>query len=350
MPDFDINAMPQFNQQLMQINAQRTQQDEQSGSFDDRFLYFKPGNNYRFRLCWPVDPSGNRKFPFIFGNVHSDIGTGRSGEEIVCPTSDYISGKAGFRQCRCCAEASKFYQDYDEHKNQTSYELYKHFKRKSKNIAIVYVISDGLRPENNGKFMLARFAPQVADYIRRKVFGWALKKGEAPLDNDQIIGQQAFLMDNGIDMIISVGQEVTQQGTFNSYNAEFLPKPTQLPVTQADVNKAAIELKFDEDFYKLFDPAKTEKFVKENVLGLKLEYEVNGAPVAGGSGNTFDPTAMNPNNGIPAMPMNGNPTPAVDQIPMDNSAAQSNPAQKAAPIVNTAGGNALDNVLADLGL
>ena len=345
---FDINSMPQFNQQLMQINQQRVQQDEQAGSFDDRFLYFKPGNNYRFRLCWPVDPKGNRRFPFIFGNVHSDVGNGRSGKEIVCPTSDYISGKAGFRQCRCCDEASKFYKDYDEHKNQTSYELYKHFKRKSKNIALVYVISDGLRPENNGKFMLARFAPQVADYIRRKVFGWALKKGEAPLDHDQIIGQQAFLMDNGIDMIISVGQEVTQQGTFNSYNAEFLPKATQLPVTQADVNKAAIDLKFDEDFYKPFDPAETDKFVKENVLGLKLEWEVNGgAPQKGG--NTFDPTAMNPNTQMPqSMPMGATSAPIVDEIPMGGNSTPSQMAAK--PIIDKAGGNSLEGVLADLGL
>lgn len=294
---FDLNSMPQFDAQLRQVNQQRAIQDEQANSFDERFIYFKAGKNYRFRLCWPVDPNGVRKFPFIFSNIHVDRGIGRSNEEVVCPTSDYISGKAGYRQCPVCAESSKFYKDYDEHKNKTSYELYKHFKRKSNNIALVYVISDGQRPENNGKFMLARFAPQIADYIRRKVFGWALKKGEAPLDNDQIIGQQAFLMDNGVDMVVSVGTETTSEGEFNSYTAEFLPKATKLPVTQADVNKAGIELKFDEDFYKTFDAEKAAKFVKENVLGLKMEYELNGVPQKEqkGSGKVYDPSAVDPN-------------------------------------------------------
>ena len=89
MSEFDVNAMPQFDENLQQINQQKAQQDE-AMDFDPRFIYFKTGNNYRVRLCWPVDPNGVRKSPFIFKNVHRDFGQGRSGDDCVCPTSDYI--------------------------------------------------------------------------------------------------------------------------------------------------------------------------------------------------------------------------------------------------------------------
>lgn len=287
----DLNAMPDFDAAIAQATATKTTQDEQSKTFDERYVSFKPGKNYRFRLCWPVDPSGTRKFPFIFRLAHVDGGEeGREYAEVTCPTSDYILGKAGYNQCPVCTEVSAFWDDYAKTKSAVSKELYDHFKRKNRNTAMVYVVNDDNEPKNNGTFKFIYVVPQVADFLRRKIFGWAVKKGEAPLPPDQIIGKEAFLCDAGYDLSISVSFD----GQYNQYAPEFLPKPTKIPVTQADINKAGVEMKFDEDLYKVGSMAERQEFVKTRILQVKMHIELNGSTTA-----SADPMAgIDPNNAV----------------------------------------------------
>ena len=337
--NFDPNAMPDFDSGISGI-AQQHKQQEEDASFDERFIFFKTGNSYRVRLCWPVDPSGVRRTPFIFKNVHMDGGEGRTGAEVVCPTSDYIYGKAGFKACPICAELNRLYNDYKEHGNMTSKALYDQFKRKNRSVLLCYVVSDSSNPKNNGQFMLMRVPKQMVDYLNRNVFGFAVKKGEPPLPESERIGKQAFLMKAGIDLNVNVGTEVTPAGSFNSYTMQFVRNATDVPVSQAQVNQAGIDLKFDEDFFRPFDQEASQKFYKEVMLGMKMEAEIGG-------GNVFDPTKAQP---APApsieaaapmaqpsvQPAMVQPPPAIQQPP------------KAQP--SSSGPTDIDSILADLNI
>ena len=159
------------------------------------------------------------------------------------------------------------------------------------------MVSDTNDAKNNGQFMLMRVPKQIADFLRRKIFGWAVKKGENPLPDEMRVGRKAFLMQGGKDIYINVGTEATQAGTFNSYQAEFLEMGTDVPVTQADVNQAGLDLKFDEDFYKPHSKEALEKFLREDMLGMKMEMEVK-APTQ--ANNTYDPSSANTKEDKPA--------------------------------------------------
>lgn len=356
----DLNMMPSFEQSLGAINAQKQKQDDESDSFQDpRFITFRAGNTYRVRLCWPVDPNGKRIVPFIFKTIHGDFRENGTKTEVVCPTSDYISGKSGFKQCPCCKEVGDFYKDAKENKNKTSEELYKNFKRQFRNVALVYVVSDSLTVENNGSFKLMRVPHKVANFLRRKIYGWAISNDEPQLTPEQIVGKDAFLFDSGFDLMISVSKERTDAGEFNQYTPEFLPKPTAIPnVTQAHANKAAIDLKFDEDFYKMSSVDEIKKFVSDAVLKCKLSIELDA---------TYDPSKnqqkqaqhdpiqqMNPNNPPPNnqaqnMAVNNVVNNVVNNATATNNTTPAQPTEMAQPKASGQS-QSVDDILASLGL
>lgn len=342
--EFDLNAMPDFDASMGALNAQHQQQEEEAQIFDDRIIRFKAGHNYCVALTWPVDPYGRRQSPFICRVTHGDYGQGRSGREVTCPTSLYVSGKAGFKYCKACAEVNKYYKDYEKTKSEVSKELYRHFKRQNRHYALVYVISDDLTPENNGKFMIMRMPIRISDYLHRKIFGWATKKNETPLPQAAVVGKKALTVDGQWNVLVTVSTESTESGTFNSYNTELIPRNEPLPITQADINKAGLELKFDEDFFIPYDAAETDKFVKEVMLQANLDVENSGSVSGGGVFDPSDLSQFDPNK--PAIP------PAVSKAAADISAAPkaeikapASPVPEAAP---AAGGPRLEDILAEL--
>lgn len=342
--DFDLNAMPDFDASMGALNAQHQQQEEEAQVFDDRIIRFKAGHNYCVALTWPVDPFGRRQSPFICRVTHGDYGQGRSGREVTCPTSLYVSGRAGFKYCKACAEVNKYYKDYEKNKSEVAKELYRHFKRQYRHYAMVYVISDDLTPENNGKFMIMRLPMRISDYLHRKVFGWATKKDEAPLPSAAIIGKKALTVDGQWNVLITVSTESTESGTFNSYSTEFIPRNEPLPITQADVNKAGLDLKYDEDFFVPYDAAEVDKFVKEVMLQANLDVENGGSTSGGGVFNPSDLSQFDPNKAAvaPAVP------PAVKQAAADISAAAPKAEPKAETAAPVAGGPRLEDILAEL--
>lgn len=341
--EFDINAMPQFDAMIGAVNEKRITNEEGAG--DERFVVFKTGNSYRFRLCWPVDPFGRRQTPWIFRVTHADFGNGRTNTEITCPTSDYIMGRRGFRSCKACECSGEFYNDFKNNGSTTSEELYKHFKRNYRYVALAYVVSDSLNPKNAGQFMLVRITKGIADYLNRRVFGWATSKGEMPLAQDRIMGKAAFLMDAGHDLVIDVSTEQTANGSYNSYSAEFMPQPTKVPVTQADCNKAALEMKFDEDFYLQSNAIEIDNFVKTAIMGLKMEYEVNGTPA------DFNPANLDQGNiNAAANPNVSTATKVNSKAPSVMTGQQSVTEAKKAESFSVSGDTELDNVLNELNI
>jgi hypothetical protein len=359
---FDLNAMPDFEASVANLNAERSKQEEESQFFDDRVLYFKSGHNYLVALCWPVSPTGQRNSPFILRVTHADIGPGRTGREVTCPTSAYIYGKAGFRHCKACDEVNRYYNDFKKNQSATSEELYRHFKRQYRYYALVYVISDDNNPDNNGKFMLMRLPLRVSDYLHRKIFGWAMKKDETPLPTGAVIGTNAFKTDGSWNVLITVSTETTAEGTYNSYATEFSPRSSPLPFTQADVNKAGIDLKYDEDFYVPFNPEEVSSFVTDVMLQANLDSEG-----MGGSGGTFNPADLSnfdPNKTVQAQPKTAQATQTA-AAPQQNtaSAAPANTAQaapanadanaqpktaQAAPAVQNGSSGSIDDILAEV--
>lgn len=345
--EFDLNAMPDFDASMGALNAQHQQQEDEAQIYDDRVIRFKAGHNYCVALTWPVDPFGRRQSPFICRVTHGDYGQGRSGREVTCPTSLYVSGKAGFKYCKACAETNKYYRDYEKTHSEVSKELYKHFKRQYRHYALVYVISDDCTPENNGKFMIMRLPLRMSDYLHRKVFGWATKKDESPLPQSAVLGKRALMVDGQWNVLVTVSSESTKEGTFNSYSTEFIPRNEPLPITQADINKAGLDLKYDEDFFVPYDEAEVSKFVKEVMLQASLEVESSGSASGGG---VFNPNELSQfDSAKAAIP------PEVQQAAADVRAAAAPakaapaPAPAAAPTpAQVAGEQRLEDILAEL--
>jgi len=267
---FDINAA------MAQINQVHAQQEEQAKFVDERFVYSKAGHNYSFRLLWSADAAGQRKLPIIFKLTH-ECGVGSDRDIVTCPTSDYISGNAGFRQCDICTEANRLYNDWKDTKNQTTRDLYTKFKRQYRYTALVYVVKDDLKPENVGKIMLFRMPKGIADQIKKEVFGWTIKKDDIPLPQDQLIQGAAFSLTDGYNLNVSITSKKTEEGTFNNYTAQFSRNKSAIQVTQEAVNQASIDLKFDVDFYTPFIKEDTDAFVSKHILQSKMDAELSGA-------------------------------------------------------------------------
>ena len=267
MSTFDLNSA------MAQINQLHDKQEENAKFVDPRFVYTKAGHNYSFRLLW--SPSESRSLPIIFKLTH-EYGVGSDRDIVTCPTSDYELGKAGFQECAICEEATRLYNDFKDNKNQTSKDLYNKFKRQYRNTALVYVVADDCTPVNVGKVMLFRMPKGISDQIKREVFGWTIKKGDVAIPADQLVSGKAFDKASGFNLNISVTSKVTEEGTFNSYSASFSRNESSIPLTDEQVVASALELKFDEDFYKRWDKTKTDEFANKHILQSAMDTELAG--------------------------------------------------------------------------
>jgi hypothetical protein len=228
---------------------------------DERFIQFKAGNTYQFRLLYSITDPAKRKRPFIARFNHSfwdDSAEYNKLTTITCPTSEYILHDNGFNKCPVCKATRKFYKDGKDG-SQTSKELYDQFRRKFHGYALVYVVNDPTNEENNGQIKIMHFGITIHKWLRLQIFG-INDKGK--LVDDDTIGRDAFSLENGFNLKIAV----SKKGEYNKYDCEFARKTTAIDITKDDIATAAEELKFDEEFCTRSTEEEINDFYKTKVL------------------------------------------------------------------------------------
>lgn len=235
---------------------------------DERILDLKIGNSYRLRLLYY--PTKTREKPFINLNIHRHYNPDtKEYLKVVCPTSEHIQGVQGFDTCPVCKALSDLWrrkQDGD----QVAEKIYNDCRRTAENYAVVYVVKDSLTENSNaGKVKILRYGYQISDFLNMYCLGIPAKGQPAP-DDEEVIGFEAFDLENGRDLIIKVGKkDVRASGRtimFPSYETSFSAKTTSIPLTDDDLPGIFKELRFDEDFYKDVDTDALNNFYKKCIL------------------------------------------------------------------------------------
>lgn len=246
--------------------AQKNEQSKVATSHqDERFLVLKPGRRYRVRLLF--SPTEKRSGPFIETKIHRNYNPNlRKYTKVLCPSSDYLEGYEGYKMCPVCQAAGKFYEKA-QLGDANAQKMYNSIKRITENYAVVYVVQDSLEGEGNvaGKIKILKYGFDIQKVFDRFVMGKPVK-GEPEIDPEEVIGYDAFDLENGRDLIISVGSKKVGAQVYPEYNASFSGKYSSVPLTEEEVADAVKKLRFDEDFFVDYDMNVINAFYKEIVL------------------------------------------------------------------------------------
>ena len=213
--------MTDMRKKFDELKKKKQVSDEQASKpkTDERLIKFVPGNTYRFRLLFST--SDKRSSPFIEKVTHNFYSKEkRSSGWITCPTSEYIDGKYGYKNCQACGKVSDFWKQKDNGSISAG-ELYNTFKRKNVCFAPVYVVSDGSNPENNGKVKIMKYGYTVYEFLEREVFARD-PKTKKPIVDAETTGPDAFELTNGYDLIVTVTQKTKE---FPAYSCSWSKKP-----------------------------------------------------------------------------------------------------------------------------
>lgn len=251
---------------------------------DPRFVEFKAGNTYKFRLL--LTSGIDRKDPWIVKQTHTFVG--KDGYNwVTCPTSDYLGGETreNFKACPICTENNKLYAAYQKG-SKSSFELYCKLRRKFNMFTPVYVITDPVNKENENKVKLGRFGKTIHKFLMREVYGIDLDaKKTAPnepekwkVDPKDIVGIQAFDLNDGFDFVVTVSEEKIKNDdgsttTKAKYSTKFAQKPYPINVAQTDIEKQVAELNLDKDYYTKSTKEDLLKFVAVNILAAQQDEE-----------------------------------------------------------------------------
>jgi hypothetical protein len=98
-------------------------------------------------------------------------------------------------------------------------------------------------------------------------------KGSPKLDDDELVGFDAFELQNGRNLVITVSEKKVGDVRFPSYTASFSSRTSDIPLTQEDVEEAFAKLRFDEDFYVKADQKEISDFYKNFIQRGSLDVE-----------------------------------------------------------------------------
>jgi hypothetical protein len=269
---FDLDSLFDEVQadEIKQATEKSTGSSYTKFSEDERFIQFKAGNTYQFRLLYHIDDPTKRKKPFIARFNHSywdDEAEFNKLTTITCPTSEYILNNNGFNKCPVCKATRKFYKD-KEAGSATSEELYRQFRRKFHGYALVYVVNDPTNEDNNGKVKIMHFGITIHKWLRLQIFGIDDKDNVV---DDETIGKAAFKTEDGYNLKITVGKK----GEYNEYTCEFARKTSTIKLTPEEIKAAADELKFDEEFCTRSTDEEINDFYKTKVLAEEVNQDSN---------------------------------------------------------------------------
>ncbi len=231
----------------------------------------KVNNTYIMRLLYYIPNGSERNGPFIEKNTHEFYDTETHKRiVIVCPSTEYCFGKAGFSKCKVCGDNSANWKEWKDNKSSTAKELYDQFKRKMNGYAIVYMVKDPVMPENNGKVMILPYKKTIKKYFDKKIFG--------KFDEANPFGFKVFDLQNGHNLIVQVEKEPVQYGEktviFPKYNPEFAINSSSINIDEKTLETMILDLDFDSLYTKSTDSEILE-FYEKYVLNESIESETN---------------------------------------------------------------------------
>jgi len=267
---------------------------------DEDILKPEPGNTYVLRLLFlpPVGDS-KRALPMVNQYYHSfwdNSLQSNKGVVVYCPTSEYISGNNGFKECPICDSAQRFYKDSQT--SASAKELYKKAARTFKGYIPVYVVSG---PDDIvGKVKILRYPKTVAQFFDHAIFNKSsYKRDDQPqVDLDEVIGKDAFSYedDTGLHLeaynfILEVTSKKvdTENGKVNmpQYKCSFSRKMSK--ITQFGENE--IKSGYFEELSKNldFDKKYMRTSTREELMDFNLKY-ISTLDVTGSSdtGSSYD--------------------------------------------------------------
>ena len=234
---------------------------------DDSFIEFNSGNTYKLRLLFHVPTGSARKMPFINRYTHTfwdDTRSNNKLQEIICPTSEYISDNAGFKECEVCGDTSKFYKE-KEKGSASAKALYETFRRKFNGYGLAYVVSCPSNKEYEGKVKIMRYGVTINRFLKKEIFGVDLTNNQ--MVTEDTIGINAFRLEDGYDMIIAVGSKKADGKDYNTYDCSFARKPSKVSITEAEIAEQVQALRFDDKFFSHSTKEEILEFKKKYILG-----------------------------------------------------------------------------------
>lgn len=262
-----------INKAVFEAQAKKVKEQKQQRSRNTNILSFEIGNTYRLRLLYYTDEAAGITSPFLKSYYHSYREDEQSQwSSVTCPTT--FDPTNGFKDCCICKNNSELYKTGVP----SDYEIYKKFKRKFFGYCLVWVVSDPTTPANNNTVKIFRYGDDIDKYLNKQIFNIDPpvrknknkdKKAETSAtaaivnNNDDIVGFDAFKLEDGYDMII----EVNQKGDWPDYACSFARKPTTINVDLSKLEAETKTLGFEKILSKS-SPEAIEAFFKQNVLGI----------------------------------------------------------------------------------
>jgi len=248
-----------FEQSRKKQVAQITASSEKKNFSNENFIDFKPGNTYSFRLIYYVPKGRAYTDPFAINYIHR-IKLERGASEIMCPTSNHIDGQNGFKKCKVCEAVSSFYKE-GQAGSGSSKDLYSTFRRRFHGYAMVYVVKDPLKPENDGTVKLIHFNTDMYAWLMREIYGIDVKSKKELVLAEEPIGAKAFDLDDGYNFIVTV----SQKDKYNAYACGWSKRTSAITVTEDTIAKAYDELNF-EFYLRNSTQSEIESFYNQHVV------------------------------------------------------------------------------------
>lgn len=160
---------------------------------------------------------------------------------VTCPTTH---GPNNFDKCDTCTHNNKLYNSWKDTGMERDKTLYDMYKRKFNGFALCYVIVDGSTPENNGHAKYFRFSIRQHRWLQREIHGIVSSYDDEQTDDSfEKVGFDAFDLDKGYDLIISV----SKQGDYLNYDYKFARKATAIKYNIETLEAEITEIDFDKN-------------------------------------------------------------------------------------------------------
>ncbi len=242
--------------------TKKAEANKGSGDFassEENFLQFKgssKGTKYKVRVM-PYDVKDeageSTGLPFLEQYLHYGRDAADKFRKVRCPSSDNPDGKSIYEICPICKAGKAYYKPGRIDKEPVANARYGEYKRKFQTYMLAYVVSDPINPENNETFKSVFVTVGMRKFLYTQIFGidpdaYGNDDDETETTEDEdAAGFDGIALEDGIDLIITVGLKQDGDRTYNDYSYTWARKASTLDINEKDITKAVADLKFQEN-------------------------------------------------------------------------------------------------------
>lgn len=220
---------------------------------DENLIQMEVGNKYKFRLLYVTYDDERFPGPFIEKWVHRIARANGSGNErVVCSRTDI--DYQWWNKCKLCKAAGDWYNS----KIEDSYEEYKKLKSKFHGLVPVYVIEDPTNSDNNGKVKLIHYIKKMKPFFEQEIFNI-----DGNVDEDDIVGEDAFGIPKGYDLTITVSKD---ENGYRQYEPKFSRQMSEINVDSKKLEEGLKEIDV-ESYIEHYDEQRIKEVYEKELLG-----------------------------------------------------------------------------------